>query len=258
MFKHIKIVLVGTLYDRNIGSISRVLSNMGLSDLILINHRCKISFEAQLAAATGQAALNSRIEYSSWNEFLDNEPRGLLVAFSARDGRGRLTEEFQTTLERVKKSIQDDDKNEIWSEKIIYLIFGPEDCGLSSDDLKYANSCVRLPVFGNNPSYNLSHAVLAALLLLRTNINFISSNNVILNESIRSEQNQPEDPLRVQLLEPILEEWLLTLGLNLDRHKINALTVIQRMILRSMPTKKEFQMLETMLQQTIRKLKSKD
>jgi tRNA/rRNA methyltransferase len=57
--------------------------------------------------------------------------------------------------------------------------------------------------------------------------------------------------------EETLKEWLITLGFSLDKKKTNVYTVLKRMILHNVPTPKEVNMLETVLQQTIRKLKNK-
>ena len=56
----INVVLVRSLYDRNIGSSSRAMANMGAHRLILVNPQCEITYEAQLAAATGQEALQKK------------------------------------------------------------------------------------------------------------------------------------------------------------------------------------------------------
>ena len=83
------VVLVKTIYESNIGATSRAMSNMGAKKLFLISKQCEITFKAQQAAASGQDAFQNRTEYDSWNDFYKNEPDGIRIAFSARDGRGR-------------------------------------------------------------------------------------------------------------------------------------------------------------------------
>ncbi len=256
MFK-IKIVLTKTLYDRNIGSTSRVMDNMGVSELILVSPKCEITYEAQLAAATGQSALQNRTVYSSWIEFYQNEAEGVRIAFTARDGRGRLVKDFDFQLKQFLKNheqkLSSTDEGEAQSATLgntLYLIFGPEDAGLTAEDLENTNFSVSLPTFGDNTSYNLSHAVLVALQILRQNIGG--------QRSILEGSQKPiliEAP-KIELIGDTIREWLALMGLDLEsHHKINAYTVIHRMLLQNTPTQKEYHMLETMLQQTIRKLK---
>ena len=253
----IKIVLAKTLYDRNIGSTSRVMDNMGISELILVSPQCEITYEAQLAAATGQSALQNRKVFSSWQDFYKNEPEGVRIAFTARDGRGRLVKDFDSQLklflERHLQNLKSEDAAQASSAKLgntLYLIFGPEDAGLAAEDLENSNFCVSLPTFGDNTSYNLSHAVLLALFILRQNIGGQRS------KLEGSTVNDAREFTPIALVSETLKEWLTLMGLDLEsHHKINAFTVIHRMLLQNTPTQKEYHMLETMLQQTIRKLK---
>ena len=53
----VRIVLVRTIYERNIGATSRAMSNMGVDKLILVDPKCEITYEPQQTAATGQTGL---------------------------------------------------------------------------------------------------------------------------------------------------------------------------------------------------------
>lgn len=245
----IKVVLVKTLYDRNIGSTSRVMNNMGIEELILVSPQCEVTYEAQLAAATGQTALRGRKVYASWDEFYKNEPEGVRISFTARDGRGRLVKDFDTQLKGYLESLKNRGPDDQVTTQNMYLIFGPEDAGLSAADMELSNFAVSLPTYGDNSSFNLSHAVLMGLFILRQNI---GGKRTVLDGS-QLEKDKSIAPISV--ISTTLREWLLTLGLNLDAGRVNAYTVIHRMLLQNAPTPKEYQMLETMLQQTIRKLK---
>lgn len=245
---NVKVVLVKTLYDRNIGSTSRVMNNMGVDELILVAPQCEVTYEAQLAAATGQTALRGRKVYTSWDEFYKNEPEGVRISFTARDGRGRLVKDFDTQLKGYLENLREQPADDTAAQNM-YLIFGPEDAGLSAADMEMSNFAVSLPTYGDNSSFNLSHAVLMGLFILRQNI---GGKRTVLDGS-QLEKAKVTAP--ISLISTTLREWLLALGLNLDAGRVNAYTVIHRMLLQNAPTPKEYQMLETMLQQTIRKLK---
>lgn len=256
---NIIVVLVKTLYDRNIGSASRVMSNMGYDNLILISPQCNVTYEAQLAAATGQTALQNRKIYATWEEFYKSEVEGVRIAFTARDGRGRLVKDFDSQLKWYLEKLKSEDTHSSetahsdffkLAPQNIYLIFGPEDAGLAATDLENINFCAFLPTYGENASLNLSHAVLMALFILRQNIGGLQTP---LNGS-QKEKTVVQEPMK--RIGETLKEWLILLGVNLDEHpKTNAYTVIHKMLLQNIPTTKEHHMLETMLQQTIRKLK---
>lgn len=244
----VRIVLVRTLYERNIGATSRAMSNMGVEKLILIDPQCELTYEAQKAAATGQTGLQGRTLYKSWQEFTAQEPESIRIAFTARDGKGRQVRDIDDVL----KDIQDHAPQfQLESEEpyTVHLIFGPEDWGLSADDLEEAHFCACLPTFGENWSLNLAQATLLAMFSLRK---MWGGNRTTLDGSKkrRVPQGVPGiDPDRT------LRTWLEEMGFDLSKKRINVYTVLRRMLLQNTPTKKEIIILETVLQQSIRKLK---
>src|SRR5437868_4282823 len=139
----VRIVLVRTIYERNIGATSRAMSNMGFDNLILVDPQCEITYEAQQTAATGQTGLQNRTTYKSWAEFLEKEPESIKICFTARDGKGRQVRDIDEVLADIKeKSPQfNTDPEETSTPYTIHLVFGPEDWGLSGEDLEIANFC---------------------------------------------------------------------------------------------------------------------
>lgn len=244
----IRVVLVRSIYERNVGAASRAMANMGASRLILIAPQCEFTIESQRAAATGQAALQNKIIYSSWAEFYEKEPRGFQIATTARDGRGRLAEDLQTTLQKLKETSPEFTRT---SEHpvVFHLLFGPEDWGLSGDDIQYANHCCSIPTFGDNTSLNLAQATLLALFIFRS---------VFGGERTPLEgQQKPREKQKKPLIFPdeTLKLWLQEMNIDLSKKKINVFTVLRRMLLQNAPSEKEFRMLELVLQQSIRKMK---
>lgn len=243
----IRLVLVRTIYERNIGATSRAMANMGFSRLILIDPKCEITIEAQKAAATGQEALQNRIVYQSWEEFYQKEPESLRICLTARDGRGRAVRDLAETLNDLRNTapvFQKDSDQPV----VVHLIFGPEDWGLSASDLELTHFCCSIPTFGDNPSLNLAQAVLLALFILRQAWG---------GERTRLDGQQPD---RRRLTKPqifpeqTLRSWLTAMGFDISNRRINVYTVLKRMLLQNTPTPKELVILETVLQQSIRKL----
>ncbi|WP_253720763.1 RNA methyltransferase [Bdellovibrio bacteriovorus] len=245
----VRIVLVRTIYERNIGSTSRAMSNMGFDKLVLVAPACEITYEAQQAAATGQTGLQNRTTYASWDEFFAKEPESIKICFTARDGKGRQVRDIDEVLTDIADHAP---QFQVQSEEpyVIHLIFGPEDWGLAAEDLEHANFCACLPTFGENWSLNLAQATLLGMFSLRK---MWGGQRTKLDggKSRRAPQGiegiNPEETLHT---------WLQEMGFDLTRQrKINVFTVLRRMLLQNTPTKKELVVLETVLQQSIRKLR---
>jgi tRNA/rRNA methyltransferase len=244
----LRVVLVRSLYERNVGATSRAMANMGFTKLILLDPKCDFTIEANKAAASGQQALAEKVIYKSWDEFYKHEPRGIQIATTARDGRGRQTEDLESTLENLKTSHPDFLK-ETETPITVHLLFGPEDHGLEGDDLKYANFCCCLPTYGQNPSLNLAQASLLTLFIFR---------RVFGGERTRLDgQQKPRAVQKKPLIFPdeTLKAWLTEMNMDLSKRRINAFTVLRRMLLQNAPSEKEFRVLEIVLQQSLRRMK---
>lgn len=233
----IRIILVGSLYESNVGATSRAMANMGVNDLILIAPQCSIGEVAQKAAATGQQALQNRKIYNSWQEFSDSGPLCLRLALTARDGRGRKVQDLATTLKQLQPttSLQNFD-----------LVFGPENWGLSNEDIDQCHYSVSIPTFGENPSLNLAQATLLAL--------FITQTELAAPRGQLRDTPSTED-LPGHLPEQLLKDWIETLGFDLEDRRINVHSVIRRLFLHAVPTRKEVSALEVALHQSVRKMR---
>lgn len=244
----LRVVLVRSLYERNVGSTSRAMANMGFNQLILIDPKCAFTIEANKAAASGQEGLQNMIIYKSWDEFFAKEPRGLMIATTARDGRGRQAQDMETALRYFAEHDQQMNK-ETTDSYPIHFVFGPEDVGLSADDIQYAHACCTIPIYGHNTSLNLSQAVLLSMFITR---------QVFGGERARLDGQQKPKAKQTKPLvfpEESLKTWLIEMGFNLDKKKINVYTTLRRMLLQNAPSYKEFRILEIVLQQSIRKLR---
>ncbi len=244
----IRVVLASPIYERNIGATSRAMANMGFDQLILVDPQCEITFEAQQAAATGQTALQSRKTYANWKSFYDHEPDSIRLGFTTKDGRARQVRDFKPTLDWLaNESPYFTKKNE--NPVIVHLIFGREDWGLSTEDIEYVHYACSLPTYGSNPSLNLAQAVLIALFMVRES--WGGTLGKIENQIADKRLNRRP----TAFLEESLQVWLQEMGFTLYGKKVNVYTVLKRMLLQNTPTPKEIRILETVLQQSIRKLR---
>jgi tRNA/rRNA methyltransferase len=244
----LRVVLVRTIYERNIGATSRAMSNMGVDKLILVAPQCEIGFDAQQTAATGQSGLRDRVTYADWDEFLANEPDSIRISFTARDGKGRQVRDIDEILEDIRTKspqFQDDDETPF----PVHLVFGPEDWGLSAEDLERGHFAACIPTFGDNWSLNLAQATLLAMFSVRK---AWGGERTSLDGG--KERRAPEG---IEGINPdqTLRTWLTEVGFDLSKKKINVYTVLRRMLMQNTPTRKEWVILETVLQQNIRKMR---
>jgi tRNA/rRNA methyltransferase len=130
------------------------------------------------------------------------------------------------------------------------LLFGPEDWGLSSEDIQYSNFCCSIPTYGENSSLNLAQATLLAMHIYRS---VFGGEKTRLDgqQKLKALQKKPTDVFP----DESLKAWLLEMGFKLDQKKMNVFTVLRRMLLQNAPSVKEFRILEIVLQQSRRKLK---
>jgi len=143
------IVLVNPKFAENIGAAARVAYNMGLSRLILVRDSMP-DRETMAKMATHKAAhlIETMELHSSLKDAL--APFSLVVGTTARRGRQRI-------LEKNPRSIVEEIVPQITSNQIAF-VFGPENYGLSNEDLKLCQMTSAIPT-ADFSSLNLAQAV---------------------------------------------------------------------------------------------------
>lgn len=154
---HIRIVLVEPAGPLNVGSIARVMKNMGLHQLVLVNPQCdRLSPEARQMAVHAAELLESAQEVKTLPEALQGCQRAI-----ATTGRSHTT--LNITLEHPREALPwllaSETTTELTELTTSALIFGREDHGLTNEELNQAQRFVFIPT---NPAYaslNLAQAV---------------------------------------------------------------------------------------------------
>lgn|GEM_PF-443886 len=248
----LRVVLFRSLYESNVGSVSRVMSNMGIQQLLLVDRKCALTFKAQQAAATGQEGLRTRIEFPSLASYLAASEGHIRIALTCREGKNRKLDTADGIAESLAKVLG--------SEQIsgagfrgIDLLFGPEDAGLSSEEIDASHFSMVLETFGENSSLNLSHAVLLALYSFKKS--FREHSNTETNLAFSNTHKSPEDKESYPFPETALKSWLSETGFDVVDRPINAFTVIKRVLMRAVLTAKEKRVLDIAFHQGIRKMK---
>ncbi len=143
------IVLVRPKYPENIGAAARLIRNMGLGRLLVVRDEAP-DLERVRKMATHHAA--DIVDGMELHQDLRTalEPFAYVAAATARTGRQRRS--LKTPREMGGKLA------ELLPNNRVALVFGPEDRGLSNDDLLLCNLLVTIPTAGVS-SLNLAQSV---------------------------------------------------------------------------------------------------
>lgn len=143
------IVLVQPKYPENVGAAARVAANLGVKQIIVVRRQMPDRQAMERMATHHASHLIDQIQlYPSLTEAL--APFSWVLGTSARQGRQRHS---IRRLETISKEIMPHlDQNRI------ALVFGPEDRGLTNDDLGLCNMVATIPTIDMN-SLNLAQAV---------------------------------------------------------------------------------------------------
>lgn len=150
----VRIVLVEPAGPLNVGAIARVMKNMGLKQLILVNPRCDwLGEEARLMAVHAADLLETARSVATLPDALSGCQRAIATTSRDRSPEAAL----ETPKAGLPWLIQVDNPSANSIESA--LIFGPEDRGLSNVELSYAQRFIRIPSSPTYPSLNLAQAV---------------------------------------------------------------------------------------------------
>ncbi len=146
---NVAIVLLNPKFPENIGAAARAAWNMGISRLVIVRSE-KPDHQAMAKMATHKAA--HLIEEMDIHHTLAEAlaPYSVVVGTTARRGRQR---QIKKGPREVVKEI-----SPLLSDNRIAFLFGPEDSGLTNDDLKYCQLTSAIPT-ADFSSLNLAQAV---------------------------------------------------------------------------------------------------
>ncbi len=144
----IRIVLVKPMGALNIGSVARIMKNMGLSRLVLVNPQCDpLASDAYKMAMHATDVLEQAEQVNTLPEALQDCTQA--IATTSSDRRDLI--QLETPREVLPTLITNPQPSA--------LIFGPEDHGLSQAELTYAQRFIRIPSSPIYPALNLAQSV---------------------------------------------------------------------------------------------------
>lgn len=146
----IRILLVRPLYAGNVGSVARVMKNLGFQRLGIVSDRDpRTEPEAFWMAHGAEDVLEGASIYDGLEEALESVK--LVIGTTSRSGarwKGALEPEGLVDMLATG-----------WDRRPTALLFGPEDRGLAVRELSGCRWVVRIPTREDCPSMNLSQAV---------------------------------------------------------------------------------------------------
>jgi tRNA/rRNA methyltransferase len=221
------------------------MANMGLDRLILVAPQCELTEEAKQGAAHAQQVLRDSVRYNSHDEFMAAEGEGIRIALSGKDGRLKAPDWLDNILTKMREESPEEHPF-FDSTTPIYLFFGPEDDGLSFEEMALCHHVCRLPTFGEITSLNLSHAVLLTCFMVQTALGRRGGDTETREERPLAAAYYPSETIKA---------WLEALGMNLSARRVSIDKTLNRIFLSRCPTPNELRVVDNILQQTVRKLR---
>jgi TrmH family RNA methyltransferase len=147
--KRIDIVLCRPRYGGNIGSAARIVKNMGLGGLCLVLPEEAGVPEARMLAASAVDVLEKAGSFDTLEESIEGRDIVLGVSRRVKSARARI----MTPREAARHVIEN------MGSGNAALVFGPEDSGLTAEELAICHGIVSIPASEEYPSLNLAQAV---------------------------------------------------------------------------------------------------
>lgn len=149
-----KVICVGIKHPGNLGAIARLCDNFDIDQLILVSPECKIDDIAYERATKARRYLDNVLIVDSITDakkYVD-----VLIALSARVGLGGSLTRSSLPITNILNEFVSIDGS-------IGLVLGREDNGLSNDEVNDCDFLANIPLPGQNPVMNISHALSVAL-----------------------------------------------------------------------------------------------
>ncbi|MDO8644277.1 MAG: RNA methyltransferase [bacterium] len=211
-------ILVSPRYAGNVGSAARAVANMGFKDLRLVAPRCSPKDKEAVMMAMGGSTVLKKVKiFKTIPEAIAD--RDYLIGTSCTRAYRKLirlsSRDLVTHLEK--------------REGKIAVLFGPEEKGLSNEDLSYCDQIVTIPTSRKTPSLNLAQSVL----ILAYELSRLANHRVV---SIRE---KPASKKSLHGMIAHLEEILWEVGYMDPQNPFRNRLVLRNLFRRAQPTEQE-------------------
>ncbi len=228
MSVRIDVVLVRPKEDGNVGAVARVARNFGAERLTLVAPRARVGAEARRRAMGGLEILRGARRLPAVSDATRDAD---LVVGTTDLSTGRSTA-------YLRRSVSPERLGEVLRtvEGRVALLFGPEDNGLSREELAGCDLLVHIPARREFPTLNLSHAAGIVLYAVHRARGPTDPESTPAPETL--ELNGREKELFLERLTELLTR------IGYPAHKRRGLILLFRRVLgRSTPTEAEYRMM---------------
>ena len=220
------IVLVRPQLPENIGMVARVMNNFSLKELIIVNPRESWLNDKSINSAKKADKIISKVKV--YNNLSDALKKFTYVI--ATTNRKRFVNKKSTNNFRNISKILNNYKK-------VAFVFGPENSGLSNEDLRLSDLIFSINTNNNSNSLNLSHAVA----IISYSVFELSNLN---KSKIKSEKNNHANKEELSKYFDFLFDNLSSKNFFVPKEKTNSMkNNIYNIYLKSSLTKKELQTL---------------
>ncbi len=148
--KRISIVLHQPRSPENIGAAARAMRNMGIDQLVVVNPQdCDLARVCKMATHGALDVVEQMLVFDTLSQALDEY--GFVAGTTARLGGQRKVIAAPQTLAEKLVSISEQNR--------VAILFGPEDRGLTNEDIRFCHTLVNIPT-ADFSSLNLAQAVM--------------------------------------------------------------------------------------------------
>jgi tRNA/rRNA methyltransferase len=239
--QQVRVILVEPAGPLNVGAIARVLKNMGLYHLFLVNPQCDPqSADARQMAVHAQDVLQNALIVPTLADALRDCRR--VIATTGRE---------QTTLNVALEPPAQCLPWLLTDETPAALVFGREDRGLTNAELNQAQRCLYIPSDPIYPSLNLAQAVALCAYELRLAALTSRSPDSTIPATVAT-MPLPASPASHGQLEGYLhdlEALLLTVGYLHPHTRVSRMEKIRQIYQRSRPSDNDVALLRGMIRQ---------
>ncbi len=239
MTARVEVVLVRPKEDGNVGAVARLARNFGADRLVLVSPRARLGAEARRRSMAGLSLLRAATRARTLEEAVREAD---LVVGTTDLSTGRSTAYLRRSVnpERLAELVRP-------IEGAVSVVFGPEDNGLSREELARCDLLVHIPARKEYPTLNLSHAAGIVLYALHRARGSTDPDTTPAPEVL--ELNGREKELFLDRLTELLGR------IGYPPHKRRGLILLFRRVLgRATPTEAEYRMMLGLLKSLGREL----
>jgi len=246
LLNEVRVVLVNTSHNGNVGSAARAMKTMGLSKLYLVDPVNEIDSHASALAAGATDVLGNAIVVDTLEEAIAD--CSLVIGTSARSRT--LSWPMVEPRECGEKMIEGAKSGPV------ALVFGRENSGLSNEELQLCNYHVCIPANPEYSSLNLAMAVQTLCYEVRMSYLASQKSESLTDLAVEGESIYPSSK-QMELFYEHLETTLNDTSFIVKQHPGIVMTKLRRLFNRARPEEVELNILRGILSSIGKTIKNK-